>query len=58
LPAKRRIYVTPGLVDQGGETHAVHAQLGAAIAASAVDVVVLMKNSVQPIIQAALSAAN
>ncbi|NBU33184.1 hypothetical protein EB118_08680 [bacterium] len=58
LPAKRRIYVTPGLVDQGSETHAVHTQLGAAIAASAVDVVVLMNNSAQPIIQAALSAAN
>src|SRR4029079_174498 len=28
LPAKRKIYVTPGLVDQGGETERVHLELG------------------------------
>lgn len=57
LPAKRRLYVTPGLVDQGEQTIAVHTLLGSAIAAAKPDVVVLIKNSAQPIIQAALEAA-
>lgn len=46
LPAKKRIYVTPGLVDQGEETQAVHKTLGRAIATANPDKVVLMKNSV------------
>ncbi len=45
LPAKRRIYVTPGLVDQGEETQKVHEELGHLIAAAAPDKVVLMENS-------------
>lgn len=45
LPAKRKIYVTPGLVDQGKEKKAVHNQMGELIAKSGCDVVVLMKNS-------------
>ncbi len=45
VPAKRRIYVTPGLVDQGEETRRVHIEIGAAIANSNPDSVVLMKNS-------------
>jgi UDP-N-acetylmuramoyl-tripeptide--D-alanyl-D-alanine ligase len=45
LPAKRRIYVTPGLVDQGVENEAVHRQLGAMIGRAAPDRVVLMQNS-------------
>jgi UDP-N-acetylmuramoyl-tripeptide--D-alanyl-D-alanine ligase len=46
LPAKRRVYVTPGLVDQGEETIRVHQRLGKLIAEAKPDVVVLMKNSV------------
>ena len=46
LPAKRKIYVTPGLVDQGPENQKVHHKLGALIARSGVDEVVLIKNSV------------
>jgi UDP-N-acetylmuramyl pentapeptide synthase len=46
LPAKRKIYVTPGLVDQGVETESVHVELGKLIAQSNPDRVVLMKNSV------------
>jgi UDP-N-acetylmuramoyl-tripeptide--D-alanyl-D-alanine ligase len=46
LPAKRKIYVTPGLVDQGVETEPVHVELGKLIARSNPDRVVLMKNSV------------
>ena len=50
LSAKRKIYVTPGLVDQGKETKAVHTALGECIAQAAPGIVVLMKNSVQPYI--------
>lgn len=45
LPAKRKMYVTPGLVDQGSEAKAVHEELGRAIAAAQPDKVVLMYNS-------------
>ena len=45
LPGKRKVYVTPGLVDQGVETKAVHQELGQAIAAVKPDRVVLMHNS-------------
>lgn len=45
LPAKRKIYVTPGLVDQGAETKKVHHELGRAIAKARPDRVVLMMNS-------------
>ena len=57
LPAKRRLYVTPGLVDQGGERAAVHREMGELIAAAKPDVVVLMKNSVTDYIQAGLDKA-
>ena len=43
--AKRRIYVTPGLVEQGSKTMEVHQTIGSQIAKAA-DVVVLMQNSV------------
>lgn len=46
LPAKRRIYVTPGLVDQGDQEHSVHVELGRAITKANPDQVVLMKHSV------------
>lgn len=45
LPAKRRIYVTPGLVDQGSENEQVHHELGKRIAQARPDRVVLMQNS-------------
>jgi UDP-N-acetylmuramoyl-tripeptide--D-alanyl-D-alanine ligase len=45
LEAKRRIYVTPGLVEQGDKTREVHEEIGRQIA-SVADVVVLMQNSV------------
>lgn len=44
--AKRKVYVTPGLVDQGRESKAIHQRLGRAIAGAQPDVVVLMKHSV------------
>lgn len=46
LSAKRKIYVTPGLVDQGGESAKIHMELGAAIKQADPDKVVLMKHSV------------
>jgi UDP-N-acetylmuramoyl-tripeptide--D-alanyl-D-alanine ligase len=54
LPAKRRIYVTPGLVDQGAETAAIHEHMGEMIAAGKPDMVVLMKHSVTEHIQKGL----
>lgn len=51
--AKRRVYVTPGLVEQGSETEAVHAAIGEQAAGSA-DVVVLMRNSVTAYIEQGL----
>lgn len=55
LPAKRKLYVTPGLVDQGRETKSVHHRLGRAIADACPDVTVLMKHSVTDDIIAGLS---
>lgn len=54
LPGKRKIYVTPGLVEQGKETEAVHNELGKLIAVAAPDKVVLMSNSVSSIIERSL----
>jgi UDP-N-acetylmuramoyl-tripeptide--D-alanyl-D-alanine ligase len=58
LPAKRRIYVTPGLVEQGVETKAVHIELGKAIAATKPDKLVLMSNSVTSYIRQGLKAGD
>lgn len=46
LKAKQKIYVTPGLVDQGEETENVHKEIGKLIVDAKPDKVVLMKNSV------------
>ncbi|TAL14242.1 UDP-N-acetylmuramoyl-tripeptide--D-alanyl-D-alanine ligase [Patescibacteria group bacterium] len=54
--AKRRIYVTPGLVEQGNKTEQVHIKVGEQAAKSA-DVVVLMKNSVTDYIMNGLKNA-
>ncbi len=57
LRARRRIYVTPGLVDQGVDSPAIHNKIGRLIAAAKPDVVVLMKNSVTNDIVAGLKSA-
>lgn len=57
LDARRKIYVTPGLVDQGVETERVHTEIGNLIAAARPDTVVLMQNSVTGYIQAGLRDA-
>jgi UDP-N-acetylmuramyl pentapeptide synthase len=55
LPAKKRVYVTPGLVDQGVENERVHNQLGQLIADANPDKVVLMQNSNTSFIQQGLT---
>lgn len=57
LKAKRKIYVTPGLVDQGEETERVHSEISRAIAKTSPDKVVLMKNSTTDYIKNSLTAA-
>jgi len=57
LPGKRKIYVTPGLVDQGKDTEAVHERMGMLIAGAHPDVVVLMKHSVTAAIERGLKQA-
>jgi UDP-N-acetylmuramyl pentapeptide synthase len=54
LSAKRKLYVTPGLVDQGDEKERVHIQVGKLIAAAEPDLVVLMRNSVTEYIETGL----
>jgi UDP-N-acetylmuramoyl-tripeptide--D-alanyl-D-alanine ligase len=58
LPAKRKIYVTPGLVDQGPETEHIHIEIGELIAAAQPNLVVLMQNSVTKFIQKGLDAGS
>ncbi|HUC79034.1 MAG TPA: Mur ligase family protein [Candidatus Saccharimonadales bacterium] len=55
LHAKRKIYVTPGLVDQGNETKKIHNQIGKLILKANPTKVVLIKNSVTDDILAGLS---
>lgn len=57
LPADRKIYITPGLVDQGVETKSVHGTMGKLIAAANPDKVVLMRNSVSDIISSSMKSA-
>lgn len=57
LSAKNKIYVTPGLVDQGDETVRVHLELGRAMAKANPDLVVLMQNSVCEYIEQGLKAS-
>lgn len=57
LSSKRKIYVSPGLVDQGEETEAVHHEMGTLIASAEPDIVILMQNSVTRYIQSGLAAS-
>lgn len=57
LDAKRKIYVTPGLVDQGKDSAKIHEEMGRLIADAAPDMVVLMQHSVTKHIQKGLEAA-
>jgi UDP-N-acetylmuramoyl-tripeptide--D-alanyl-D-alanine ligase len=57
LPAKRKIYISPGLVEQGKETNKVHQKMGQLIANAKPDLVVLMDNSVTNFIKDGLVKA-
>lgn len=57
LPARRKIYVTPGLVDQGRETGKIHQEMGRLIAGAKPDMVVLIEHSVTADIQKGLQEA-
>ncbi len=57
LSAKRKIYVTPGLVDQGKESAAIHEDMGKIIASAHPDIVVLMQHTVTRYIQKGLTEA-
>lgn len=58
VDGKRKIYVTPGLVDQGKETKKIHKQIGEYIAHAQPDMVILMKNSVLPYIKTGLESGD
>ncbi len=58
LSGKRKIYVTPGLVDQGAVTEQVHQELGQLIVAAAPDRVVLMQNSATEYIKTGLGRSS
>lgn len=58
LPGKRKIYVTPGLVDQGKQSAAIHHEMGQIIAKAHPDIVVLMKHSVTKHIRKGLEDAH
>lgn len=58
LKAKRKIYVTPGLVDQGDEAQRVHEQMGLMIGDANPDQVVLIKNSACDHIKKGLASSN
>lgn len=55
VSARRRVYVTPGLVELGDESDKIHESIGRKIADSA-DLVVLMKNSATAALRRGLEA--
>lgn len=58
LKANRKIYITPGLVDQGKEGKNVHLKMGQLIAEANPDQVVLMDNSAVKYIKQGLDQTN
>lgn len=56
LKAKRHVYVTPGLVEQGEKTKVVHENIGR-LAGKVADVVILMNNSTTDFIVQGLKSA-
>lgn len=57
LQNHRRFYVTPGLVEMGHRTEAVHRDIGKWLATAKIEKVVLVKNSVTPYIEYGLKEA-
>ena len=54
LKGHRRFYVTPGLVEMGHKTEAIHREIGKKLAQSGIEKIVLVKNSVTPHIEQGL----
>ncbi len=54
LTGRRRFYITPGLVEMGSRTEAVHREIGKNLAKAEIEKVVLIKNSVTPFIEKGL----
>lgn len=54
---RRKVYITPGLVEMGSSSQAVHTEIGKQLAEVA-DVVVLIKNSVTPFIEEGVKSVN
>lgn len=44
--AKRRVYVTPGIIELGGEAERIHREIGERLADSRIDEIVLVRNRV------------
>lgn len=57
LKGRRRIYVTPGLVEMGAKVKEVHENIGEQLAQAQIEKVVLIKNSVTPYIAKGLEDA-
>lgn len=57
LTGRRRWYVTPGLVEMGARTEAVHRDIGKQLAAAHIEKVVLIRDSVTPYIEQGLKDA-
>ena len=56
LPERRRIYITPGLVEMGPDRDKVHEEIGAELA-DAVEIVALVRTSATPAIERGLKKA-
>ncbi len=54
----RRFYVTPGLVEMGQRTEAVHREIGRQLVEARIEYVVLIRNSVTPFIESGLREAD
>ncbi|MFB6212217.1 MAG: Mur ligase family protein, partial [Candidatus Magasanikbacteria bacterium] len=54
LKDKRRIYLTPGLVEMGPKTEKIHKQIGKKLSEANIEKVILIKNSVTPFIEQGL----
>ena len=57
LKDKRRIYITPGLVEMGTKTAEVHQEIGRQLAAAHIEKILLIRNSVTPHIEQGLGQA-
>lgn len=58
LEDKRKIYVTPGLVEMGPKTKEVHIEIGKQLAKANIEKVILIRNSVTPYIEEGLKKEN